>query len=43
MFNMAAIQIMGNDLTVTLAGQAGRALELNVMMPVTAWGTAFLG
>jgi aspartate ammonia-lyase len=36
MFNMAAMQIMGNDLTVTLAGQAGQ-LELNVMMPVTAW------
>ncbi len=25
MFNMASMQIMGNDLTVTLAGQAGRA------------------
>ncbi|MDG6999251.1 MAG: aspartate ammonia-lyase [Nitrososphaerota archaeon] len=36
MFNMAAMQIVGNDLTVTLAGQAGQ-LELNVMMPVTAW------
>lgn len=36
MFNMAAMQMMGNDLAVTLAGQAGQ-LELNVMMPVTAW------
>ena len=36
MFNMAAMQIIGNDLCVTLAGQAGQ-LELNVMMPVTAW------
>lgn len=36
MFNMAAMQVIGNDLTVTLAGQAGQ-LELNVMMPVTAW------
>lgn len=36
MFNMVAMQMIGNDLTVTLAGQAGQ-LELNVMMPVTAW------
>lgn len=36
MFNMASMQIIGNDLAVSLAGQAGQ-LELNVMMPVTAW------
>lgn len=36
MFNMSAMQIIANDLCVTLAGQAGQ-LELNVMMPVTAW------
>jgi aspartate ammonia-lyase len=36
MVNMVAFQMMGNDLTVTMAGQAGQ-LELNVMMPVAAW------
>ncbi|MDG6923255.1 MAG: aspartate ammonia-lyase [Nitrososphaerota archaeon] len=36
MFNMVAMQMMGNDITVTLAGLAGQ-LELNVMMPVTGW------
>ena len=36
MFNMVAQQMIGNDLTVTMAGQAGQ-LELNVMMPVVAW------
>ncbi len=35
MFNMVAFQMIGNDLTVTMAGQAGQ-LELNVMMPVVA-------
>jgi fumarate hydratase class II len=35
MLNMAMFHIMGNDLTVMLAGQAGQ-LELNVMMPVLA-------
>jgi fumarate hydratase class II len=35
MLNMACFHIMGNDLTVMLAGQAGQ-LELNVMMPVIA-------
>lgn len=35
MMNMAMFHIMGNDLTVTLAGQAGQ-LELNVMMPIIA-------
>ncbi|MHB1908149.1 MAG: class II fumarate hydratase [Nitrososphaerales archaeon] len=36
MFNMVAFQMIGNDLTVTMAGQAGQ-LELNVMMPLVAW------
>ncbi len=35
MLNMAMYHVMGNDLTVTLASQAGQ-LELNVMMPVIA-------
>jgi fumarate hydratase class II len=35
MLNMAMFHILGNDLTVTLAAQAGQ-LELNVMMPVIA-------
>jgi fumarate hydratase class II len=35
MLNMAMFHVMGNDLTVTLAGQAGQ-LELNVMMPIIA-------
>jgi aspartate ammonia-lyase len=36
MMNMVAFQMIGNDLTVAAAAQAGQ-LELNVMMPVTAW------
>lgn len=36
MMNMAMFQVMGNDLTVMMAGQAGQ-LELNVMMPVIAY------
>jgi fumarate hydratase class II len=36
MTNMAMFQVMGNDLTVMLAGQAGQ-LELNVMMPIIAY------
>jgi fumarate hydratase class II len=36
MLNMAMYHIMGNDLTVLLAGQAGQ-LELNVMMPIIAY------
>jgi fumarate hydratase class II len=32
---MAATQVIGNDLTITLAGQAGN-FELNVMMPIIA-------
>lgn len=36
MLNMAMFQVMGNDLTVLMAGQAGQ-LELNVMMPVIAY------
>ena len=35
MLNMVCFQVMGNDLTVMLAAQAGQ-LELNVMMPVIA-------
>jgi fumarate hydratase class II len=35
MLNMACFHVMGNDLTVMLAGQAGQ-LELNVMMPIVA-------
>lgn len=35
MLNMAMYHVIGNDLTVMLAGQAGQ-LELNVMMPVIA-------
>lgn len=36
MLNMVCYEVMGNDLTVSLAGQAGQ-LELNVMMPVIAF------
>jgi fumarate hydratase class II/aspartate ammonia-lyase len=36
MLNMVCFHVMGNDLTVMLAGQAGQ-LELNVMMPVIAY------
>jgi fumarate hydratase class II len=36
MLNMAMFQVMGNDLTVMLAGQAGQ-MELNVMMPIIAY------
>ncbi|MCA9937403.1 MAG: aspartate ammonia-lyase [Anaerolineales bacterium] len=36
MLNMAMFQVMGNDLTVTMGGQAGQ-LELNVMMPIIAY------
>jgi fumarate hydratase class II len=35
MLNMAMFHIMGNDLTILLASQAGQ-LELNVMMPIIA-------
>jgi fumarate hydratase class II len=35
MLNMATYHIQGNDLTISLAAQAGQ-LELNVMMPVIA-------
>ena len=35
MLNMVCFQVMGNDLTVLMATQAGQ-LELNVMMPVIA-------
>ena len=36
MLNQAMFHVMGNDLTVMLAGQAGQ-LELNVMMPIIAY------
>jgi fumarate hydratase class II len=36
MTNMAMFQVIGNDLTVMMAGQAGQ-LELNVMMPIIAY------
>jgi len=36
MMNMAMFQVMGNDLTVMMSGQAGQ-LELNVMMPIIAY------
>jgi len=36
MLNMAMFQVVGNDTTVMLAGQAGQ-LELNVMMPIMAY------
>ncbi len=36
MLNMVCFQVMGNDLTVSMAVQAGQ-LELNVMMPVMAY------
>ena len=35
MLNMVCFHVMGNDLTVMMAGQAGQ-LELNVMMPIIA-------
>jgi aspartate ammonia-lyase len=36
MLNMVCFEVMGKDLTISLAGQAGQ-LELNVMMPVIAY------
>jgi fumarate hydratase class II len=36
MLNMAMFQVIGNDLTVLMAGQAGQ-MELNVMMPIIAY------
>jgi aspartate ammonia-lyase len=36
MLNMVCFEVMGNDLTVSLAAQAGQ-FELNVMMPVIAY------
>jgi aspartate ammonia-lyase len=36
MLNMVCFEVIGNDLTVTMAAQAGQ-LELNVMMPVIAY------
>ncbi len=36
MLNMICFEVMGNDLTISMAGQAGQ-FELNVMMPVIAY------
>lgn len=36
MMNMVCFEVIGNDVTVTMAAQAGQ-LELNVMMPVIAY------
>jgi aspartate ammonia-lyase len=36
MLNMVCFEVIGNDLTITLAAQAGQ-LELNVMMPAIAY------
>ena len=33
---MVAAQVMGNDVTITVAGQSGN-FQLNVMLPVIAW------
>lgn len=41
MMNMVCFQIMGGDLTVSAAAQAGQ-LELNVMMPVIAFNLLFM-
>lgn len=38
--NMVCFQVVGNDLTIALANQAGQ-LELNVMMPVMAFNVLF--
>ena len=38
--NMIAFQSMGNDLSITMAAQAGQ-LELNVMMPLIAFDLVF--
>ena len=36
MVNQVCFQVIGCDMTVAVAGEAGQ-LELNVMMPVIAW------
>lgn len=38
MVNQVCYQVIGADVTVTMAAEAGQ-LELNVMMPVIAWNT----
>jgi aspartate ammonia-lyase len=40
MVNQVCYQVMGCDITVAMASEAGQ-LELNVMMPVIAWNTLF--
>jgi fumarate hydratase class II len=34
---MAVAQVLGNDLTITIAAQSGSVFELNLMMPVAAY------
>ncbi|HYM50280.1 MAG TPA: class II fumarate hydratase [Candidatus Limnocylindrales bacterium] len=34
---MAVAQVLGNDLTITIAAQSGSIFELNLMMPVAAY------
>jgi fumarate hydratase class II len=36
---MVVARVLGNDTTVTVCGQSGSLLELNVMMPVAAFAT----
>jgi aspartate ammonia-lyase len=36
MVNMIAAEVIGNDLTITVAGQAGN-LGFNTMMPLTTY------
>lgn len=36
MLNMVCFEVMGNDITITMAAQAGQ-FELNVMMPIIAY------
>jgi aspartate ammonia-lyase len=36
MLNMVCFEVIGNDLTISMAGQAGQ-FELNVMMPIIAY------
>lgn len=40
MFDMVCFQVIGNDLAISMAAQAGQ-LELNVMMPVMAFNILF--
>ncbi len=40
MLNMVCFQVIGNDLAISMAVQAGQ-LELNVMMPLMAFDLLF--